>query len=395
MKPQKLKFKAVIGLGFGDEGKGITTDYLCSQNPNSLVVRYCGGQQAGHNVVVDGKEHIFATFGSGTMRGKPTYISEHCTMAPMELLNEMNVLLAKGIIPKLFIHPDTPVTTPYDVLQNKVTAGHGSCGMGVGATFQREEDLYSLKFMDLYFPFVLEKKLNAIVEYYKRKLLKSTNFYDNIDLKNFLTACQIITHDQHIKPCIGVPYIKGIDTIIFEGTQGLLLDKNIGFFPHVTRGNTGAENIMKILTQFIEPHEMAEVLINNVEMYLVTRAYQTRHGNGPMSNQDKPHNIMQNPYETNVTNQFQGEFRRTLLDTSLLNYAINKEKFLRTQFAQKTLVITCLDHIQNEFRYTHNDQIHSCIDEKTFVGHIADRVGIYKVLTSHTPDSKNFKWFRK
>ncbi len=61
--------RAVIGLGFGDEGKGITTDYLCSRANNPLVIRFSGGQQAGHTVVNKFGKHTFSNFGSGTLRG--------------------------------------------------------------------------------------------------------------------------------------------------------------------------------------------------------------------------------------------------------------------------------------------------------------------------------------
>ena len=62
----------VVGLQFGDEGKGLLTNFLCQESPNSLVVRYSGGQQAGHTVVLDGKQHVFSNFGSGTLNGNPT-----------------------------------------------------------------------------------------------------------------------------------------------------------------------------------------------------------------------------------------------------------------------------------------------------------------------------------
>lgn len=92
-----LMRKAVIGLGFGDEGKGITTDYLCSKTKNPLVVRFCGGSQVGHTVVHNGIRHVFSSFGSGTLRGVPTYWSHKCALDPIGMLNELDVLKEKGI----------------------------------------------------------------------------------------------------------------------------------------------------------------------------------------------------------------------------------------------------------------------------------------------------------
>ncbi len=82
--------RAVIGLGFGDEGKGVVTEYLCSQDPeHTVVVRFSGGQQAGHKVCKGDTEHIFSNFGSGTLSGCPTYWSEHCTFGADQLLTSI------------------------------------------------------------------------------------------------------------------------------------------------------------------------------------------------------------------------------------------------------------------------------------------------------------------
>jgi adenylosuccinate synthase len=95
-----MEGKIIIGLGFGDEGKGITTDYLCSQYPDgSIVVRFSGGQQAGHTVIHNGIKHVHSNFGSGTLRNIPSYFSEHCTVYPNTIKKERSVLLSKGIDP--------------------------------------------------------------------------------------------------------------------------------------------------------------------------------------------------------------------------------------------------------------------------------------------------------
>jgi adenylosuccinate synthase len=118
---------AVIGLGFGDEGKGKVVSSLCSQSPDhdKIVVRYCGGHQAGHRVLLnDGSSHVFSHFGSGTLQGVPTYWSQFCTVDPMGLLNELDILLNK--IPifstdkiRLYIDAKCPITTPYEKIHNQ------------------------------------------------------------------------------------------------------------------------------------------------------------------------------------------------------------------------------------------------------------------------------------
>jgi len=362
--------KAVIGLGYGDEGKGLFTDYLCSQSISPLVIRFSGGQQAGHTVVSNNIRHVFSNFGAGSLQGAPSYFSKFCTIDPIGIVNELSVLLEKGIKPLLFIDAKCPVTTPYDVRYNQNNNKHGSCGVGVGATINREEHYYSLTFADLFYPWVLETKLHLIKDFYAE--------YADIDISNFLDCCDIITHSIHIEKTDGIP--KNNYNHIFEGSQGLLLDKNYGFFPHVTRANTGTQNILPLLG-----HE-------NLSVYLITRAYQTRHGDGPLSNELIPHNISKNPHETNITNPYQGTLRIALLDVSLLEYAINKDEYIRTA-TNKYLVITCLDHIQNEYRFTYQNSIVYCKNEAEFISKIASILNINNIYISASEESKHIRSF--
>jgi len=359
--------KAVIGLAFGDEGKGMTVDYLVFKSENKpLVVRFSGGQQAGHNVVVGDKSHIFSNFGSGTLRGSPTYWSKFCTIDPVGLLKEMDILKEKGVDPIIYIDGDSPVTTPYDKFHNKnnkVDLDHGTCGLGVGSTINREEHYYSFTFSDLFYPWILDTKLELI-----------KNFYGDIDLSEqvdeFLMSCYKVTNDDSIKSTYGIPIeYKNSDDIIFEGSQGLLLDQWYGFFPHVARTNTGTKNILGITD-------------DDFQLYLVTRAYQTRHGNGPMTNKELDIEIKIDPNETNVNNKYQGEFKRSVLDVSLLKYAMNKDEYIRKSL-NKNLIITCLDHL-TEYVFTYDEKIIYCKDEKEFVKKISDILGIENVYVSRS-----------
>src|SRR6516165_8493491 len=92
--------RAVIvqGLCFGDEGKGATVDFLARRLGADLVVRYCGGSQAAHNVVLpDGRRHVFAQFGSGTLAGVPTYLGPEVIINPTALVREADHLRALGV----------------------------------------------------------------------------------------------------------------------------------------------------------------------------------------------------------------------------------------------------------------------------------------------------------
>jgi len=168
-----MEASIVVGLQFGDEGKGMSTDYLCSLYPKdtTVVVRFSGGQQAGHTVIHNGIKHIHSNFGSGTLRGIPSYFSEHCCIYLNTIDTERSVLKEKGIEPKLTVHPLAKLTTPYDVAYNRIIEkinNHGSCGLGVGTTMKRHNETgYKLYAIDLVYPQLLLQKLENIKNYYK------------------------------------------------------------------------------------------------------------------------------------------------------------------------------------------------------------------------------------
>lgn len=359
--------QAVIGLAFGDEGKGLVTNYLCLQNPGATVVRYSGGQQAGHTVVMDGKRHVFSNFGSGTLRGNPTYWSKYCTLDPIGIYNELQILLGLGITPILYIDAKCPVTTPIDKIINSSNLADGTCGVGVGNTLQREEKFYSLLFEDLFYPSVVDMKLDL----FSRNL---HNFVKS-ELEPFLYCVNYITKSPRIKLVYGIP--NSTEGYIFEGSQGLLLDQHYGFFPHVTRSNTGTTNIIDM---GFSP-----------DTWCVTRAYQTRHGNGPMTNRQYPHNFKLNPNETNIHNKYQGEFKISILDLDLLKYGLSKDPILNTR--RDNLVITCLDQVQDDFTFTEKGIKYNFGTEEDFILAVMSHLGFEEVYLSHSDKSENLDLF--
>jgi adenylosuccinate synthase len=368
-----MNHKAIIGLGFGDEGKGITTNFLCLHNPNTLVVRFSGGQQAGHTVVLDGKRHVFSNLGSGTLNHNPTYWSKYCTFDPVGFYNEVQILLKMGITPVIYIDNKCPVTTPMDKeINGEKDMKNGTCGVGVGTTQAREEKFFSLLFEDLFHPSVVATKIKLMREYYRdcdQEYIDVFFYCVNWIYKVF------VNWGAPFYRTTGVP--KGFEDIVFESSQGLLLDQHYGFFPHVTRSNVGSTNILEM---GYDP-----------EYWCVTRAYQTRHGNGPMTNLSIDHNLKLNPLETNVHNKFQGEFKVSLLDLDLLDYSVSKDPSISSK--RKNLVITCVDQLEDTPRYTRNGEIVECKDKFEFiqsVGHILQFENIYY---SESEESKNIQKF--
>lgn len=359
--------KAVIGLGFGDEGKGLTTDFLCLQNPSATVIRFSGGHQAGHTVVHNGLRHVFSNFGSGTLSGNNTFISEHAIVSPINLYNEYIVLNEKGLYPKISIHDNCMITTPFDFYVNRDNRNnikHGTCGMGIGSTVARNEAHQTLVFSDLKSSTILNIKLDLIAKYYGL-ISESVDLKPELDA--FKQACNFLVKKIAIPSEIFIPTITDK---IFEGSQGLLLDQNIGFFPHVTRANTGSKNL---ISMGIAP-----------EYWLVTRAYQTRHGNGPMTNAEISFNIKSNPNETNVTNKYQGEFRKSMLDLNLLKYGLDRDR----EISRDNLVITCLDHLE-EYKFTMDNEIINCHTKDNFINSIKCFLKCQNVYISESEESKN------
>lgn len=335
----------VIGLGYGDEGKGMVTDYLCSLTPPSetIVCRFSGGHQAGHTVQTRDIRHVFSNFGSGTLRGVDTYWSSACTVDPVGIMNEYNKL--KDVVkkfPTLYINRKCPVVTPYDkahgIYIDRVN-NHGTCGVGHGATRKREQNNYKLNVFDIMYPEIFKEKVNQIRERYP---------WSGADMEQFYNAIEFMRSNIHIHFVDKMPkrYHE-----VYEGSQGLMLDKDIGFFPYVTHSNVGHQNLVNDCedTNFYDYSNS-----NPVHFYFVTRSYSTRHGNGPFTGDEHLLNLKKDIIETNVNNPYQGEFKKGPLHLETLQYAVNKldniDNFDSDYFVCN-LVVTCMDHIEEGYNY--------------------------------------------
>lgn len=322
-----MKTSIVVGISYGDEGKGLTVSNLAGNK--DLVVRFNGGHQAGHTVVKNGYRHIFSNFGSGTLNGAHTYWSEYCTFHPQSFHNERAILRAQGYDPVFYIHPLAMVTTPFDILHNQQSERdnkHGSVGVGYGSTVGRHEDgRYKLHAIDLQYSDILRTKLRQIAAHYGMgKLTKEIDefmyYTEELDLK--------------VQPLHSIAH--RYEHVIFEGAQGIMLDRDFGYFPHVTRSYTTSSNAIELIKD------------NGLEfpdMYYVMRAYLTRHGNGPMPNERDHFN---HEDLTNVTHEFQGKFRQGFHSKAELDYALNCDDIYSGQYSKnRHLVITCLSQTNN------------------------------------------------
>jgi len=300
--------RVVIGASFGDEGKGLATDYLCAQGAG-VVVRFNGGANAGHTVnTPDGERHVFRHFGSGSLLDVPTFLSQFFVLNPILFFKELEQLQKLGFRPDVFAHPDCLVTTFIDMMINQFKeeqrAGkrHGSCGIGLHETQNRSKvPELKITMSDLWNGGKrLESQISESCGKYA-KFRTGQSFDEPAATQAFIECCQQFA--DYVHP-LGIGQCKDP---VFEGAQGLLLDQdNKEFFPHVTHSSTGMKNVETLC---------AQAGINRKEIYYVSRTYLTRHGAGRLPREDPS---LSYEDDTNKPNQFQGTLRFAPLDSFAL-----------------------------------------------------------------------------
>jgi adenylosuccinate synthase len=305
-----MRARAVIGANFGDEGKGLITDYLCAMQGAGIVVRFNGGAQAGHTVVTpEGQRHVFGHFGSGTLAGVPTYLSQFFILNPIVFFREVTELHAMGVRPVVYAHPDCLVTTFADMMINQAletkrgNGRHGSVGLGISETIERSMvPELKITMSDLWNRISgLESRLAEICGKYAA-FRTGSKIKEPEMLQKFIECCWAFA--ERVEP-LGMG--QCVDPV-FEGAQGLLLDQgNKEFFPHVTRSNTGLANVRTLC---------AQARITEIDAYYVSRTYLTRHGAGPLPGEDP---AMAFEDDTNVDHPWQGRIRFAPLDVKALH----------------------------------------------------------------------------
>jgi adenylosuccinate synthase len=327
-----LEHTIVVGLGFGDEGKGAVVDALCADGSVSAVVRFNGGAQAAHNVVVGDRHHTFSQFGSGTLAGVPTWLSRHVLVEPIALAAESRDLAALGVDDPLrlvSVDADALLTTPVHVAANRAREDargrdrHGSCGKGIGETAwyallagrgAARGDVVEGQEVpgtpgqaptvgDCANPAVLRRKLDALARCYEPLVGDGTPVDDLVALyRAFADAVRITTGDEAGR-------LADAGRLVFEGAQGVLLDETHGFHPHTTWSTVTPRNARALLGG------------RNARVLGVTRTYQTRHGAGPLPTEDAGV-LVRFPERHNGYGEYQGGWRAGHLDTVLLRYAV-------------------------------------------------------------------------
>ncbi|MBQ6582886.1 MAG: adenylosuccinate synthetase [Mogibacterium sp.] len=372
--------KVIIGASFGDEGKGLATDFFGAKAGvrDTVNVMTNGGPQRGHTVELpDGARHVFKHFGSATFRGAATYYSERFLVNPMEFLREYEALSAIHRPPEAYMDPRCRWTTPWDMLVNQMLLEkrgiHNSCGFGIWETvlryrrgqgirfhvlaaMNREDRLQYLRSLrDGYFvrrlrELGIAEQGSGAEQASSRELVsgiaqvltsgtvqspaqnvrfRSTAgylqeyFFSEDLLARFEEDCETL---RYLCPMRDEDWLRMYRTVLFENGQGLLLDGNAkGEKLYTTPTTTGVGNVFRTVENVFRGAD--------VEVCYVTRSYLTRHGDGTMPGE------ITDPRElatllpgvsadgTNTGNRFQGDLRYGIIDTESLAERI------RTDFA--------------------------------------------------------------
>ena len=273
----------IIGAQWGDEGKGKIVDMLSAQS--GLIVRFQGGNNAGHTIKVQGKETILHLIPSGILHeGKNCLIGNGVVLDPFVFLKEVDELAAKGIDvspSRLGISKKTHLIMPYhkslDNAREAKRAGKkiGTTGRGIGPCYEDKASRVGLRAGDLTNPqLVREKVHHALLE--KNVLLRELYKYDTLDEN------QVCEELLAIAPRI-TPYLKDASSeiqkaqaagqdILFEGAQGIHLDIDHGTYPFVTSSSTVASSAAA--GSGVGPSALERVVG-------IVKAYTTRVGSGP------------------------------------------------------------------------------------------------------------------
>lgn len=335
----------VIDLGFGDAGKGLLTDFLVRRTGATVVVRYNGGAQAGHNVVTpDGRHHTFAQFGSGTfVKGVRTFLSRHVVIHPTALLAEAAALQAQGVgdaLSRLRVSEGALVITPFHQAMGRLrelargAARHGSCGVGVGEavreSLERPEE--AVRAGDLRDPARLRPRLLRLRERLRGEIeglagaipagertgedaARELGVFSRLDLPDRwlaeatrLAALGLIAADS-----ILAAWLAEAGAVVFEGAQGVLLDEWAGFHPFTTWSRCTLENAVEILAEAAPGAE--------VQRIGVLRAHAVRHGPGPLPTETGE--LRSAVFEHNGFGPWQGAVRYGWFDAVLARYALD------------------------------------------------------------------------
>jgi adenylosuccinate synthase len=279
IKPSKIT--AIVGAQWGDEGKGKITDFFAGEA--DYVVRFHGGNNAGHTVIVDGDTYKLHLIPSGVLYDHPiSVIGNGVVVDPAALIKEIKYLQDKGVNPNLKVSDRAHVIMPYHIEMDIALTKHqgelaaGSTKRGIAPVYGDKMYRHGIRIIDILEPDIFRDKLEKAFAF-NQTIIKAFGHHSVLDkekiYKDYLDFGKFLA-----------PYISDISvdlynahkdgqSILFEGAQGISLDVDHGIYPHTTSSNTVAGHISS----------GSGVSFRSINRIIgVTKAYLSRVGQSPL-----------------------------------------------------------------------------------------------------------------
>ncbi|MEM0151086.1 MAG: adenylosuccinate synthase [Thermoplasmata archaeon] len=343
------KTLAVIGLQYGDEGKGKIIDYLSSRF--EIVARYQGGANAGHTVITEGKVFKFHLIPSGLLHGTICVLGNGMVIDPLELLNEIETV--KDYVPfkKLKISERAHVVMPYhkeiDRIEEQLKGEKiGTTGKGIGPAYEDKYGRIGIRMGDLLKKEILEKKVSIALKMKSKILDKEFDINEIVEKyynAGILLKKNIVDTSSFLRKSI-----ENGKSVLFEGAQGTHLDVDFGMYPFVTSSNTSIGGAVTGLG--IPPHYISQVIG-------VVKAYTTKVGEGPFPTEIKGKIADQILKKGNEYGTTTGRPRRIgWLDLMLVRYSVELSgvKYLAIS---KIDILSGIEEIKVSYAYEYEGKI--------------------------------------
>lgn len=377
---------AIIGAQWGDEGKGKITDLLGQKA--DVVVRFQGGNNAGHTIIVGDKKIVLHQIPSGILHHNAVSVIAHgVVFGPQEFLDELKKVKDEiEVTPdRLKISLNATIITSYHKLLDAIREGKtsnkiGTTGKGIGPAYEDKIARRAVKVKDLFDKEVLRKKLTISME-------EKSYLFEHFYKTNFPSIDEEVDRlyelGQELFPYVEDTFsyidqcLKENKKVLFEGAQGILLDIDYGSYPFVTSSSTGAAGI----------YTGAGVSTGHVEEKLgIVKAYTTRVGEGPMPteiSEEIGNKIQEIGKEFGATT---GRKRRCgWLDLPSLKYSV-KASALTSIALTKVDVLSGLDELKVCYAYEIDGKEYDC----AYPGlDLSKAIPKYKVMSPFKDDFKN------
>ncbi len=268
----------VIGAQWGDEGKGKVVDVLAAQA--DCVIRFNGGNNAGHSVVVHGEKFKLSLIPSGVMQRKKLFLAQGVVIDPKILLDEISFFEKRGIPVSLMIDPRVHIVMPYHKALDAATEAWkgkkatGSLHLGIGYCYEDKNNRFGIRFEDLIEPKYLREKLRMFFPQKKKQIElifgQKTDLHEEDIYKTYVKYGRALKkYYGDVSSYVGAQMKK--KKVLFEGAHGTFLDGVFGTYPYTVAIHTMSGAIFPYVG--LAPQKIYSMGI--------VKAYTTRVGNGP------------------------------------------------------------------------------------------------------------------